>query len=103
MFPVNPGDQYTGCQWIWVAMARPDVWDYSAVTYYDSGTPKFQRITYPPLPVQITIQTCAIAADGTVRKRIEAGSDWQLDCPSARQLKEMLRVSPKENGAWDFF
>jgi hypothetical protein len=103
MYPVNPGDHYTGCQWIWIAMARPDVWDYSSVTFYENGTPRIQRITYPPLPAQITIQKCAFGADGKPRKSIEGGNDWQLDCHSERQLKELLRVTPKEDGAWEFF
>jgi len=102
MFPVNPGDKYTGCQWFWIAYARPDVWDYSSVTYYENGTPRIQRVTYPPLPVQATIQTCVIGADGKARKVVE-GADWQLDCHSARHLKELLLVTPKENGGWEFF
>jgi hypothetical protein len=103
MFPVNPGEQYTGCLWFWVAMARPDVWDYSSVTFYENGAPRVQRITYPPLPVQITIQKCAVGADGAVRKSIEAGSDWQIDCHNAARLKEFLRLTPKENESWEFF
>ena len=73
------------------------------MTYYENGAPRLQRITYPPLPVQITIQKCVVAADGTVHKAIEAGSDWQLDCHSAARLREFLRLTPKENDAWDFF
>jgi hypothetical protein len=103
MFPVNPGDNYTGCQWFWIAMARPDVWDYSSVTFYENGAPRVQRITYPPLPVQITIQKCVMGHDGQARKVVEAGNDWQLDCPGARQLREWLRVIPKENELWEFF
>ena len=102
MFPVNPGGQYTGCQWFWIAYARPDVWDYSSVTYYENGTPRFQRVTYPPLPVQVTIQNCVFEADGKVRKVVE-GSDNQMDCHAARHLKELLLVKPKENDWWDFF
>src|SRR6185503_13801627 len=80
MFPVNPGGRYTGCQWLWSAVARPDVWDYSSVTYYENGFPKIQRITYPPLPAQITIQKCLFDADGKARKTVEAGNDWQIAC-----------------------
>lgn len=102
MFPVNPGGLYTGCQWFWIAYARPDVWDYSSVTYYENGAPRVQRVTYPPLPVQVTIQRCVFGADGEARKVVD-GSDWRLDCPSARHLKELLLVIPKENESWEFF
>ena len=63
LFPVTPGATYTGCQWVWVAYARPDVWDYSSVTYYDNGNPRVQRITYPPLPVQGCPGFATAAAD----------------------------------------
>ena len=102
MFPVNPGATYTGCQWLWVAYVRPDVWDYSSVTYYENGNPRVQRITYPPLPVQATVQSCVFGADGNPRKTVE-GSDWRLDCHSARHLQELLLVVPKEGDSWDFF
>lgn len=101
MFPVNPGGQYTGCQWIWIAYARPDVWDYSAVTYYENGAPRLQRIAYPPLPVQGSLQTCVYGADGGALKRVE-GNDWQIECRSARQLQELLRITPKDGDGWDF-
>ena len=102
LFPVTPGEAYTGCQWVWVAYARPDVWDYSSVTYYENGNPRIQRITYPPLPVHVSVQRCLFGADGNARKVVE-GSDWQLDCDGARQLKERLLLVPKENAVWDFF
>ena len=102
MFPVNPGETYTGCQWVWVANARPDVWDYSSVTYYENGNPRVQRTTFPPLPVQVSVQRCLFGADGKARKMVE-GSDWRVECDSARHLKERLLVVPKENATWDFF
>lgn len=103
LFPVNPGAQFTGCQWIWIAYGTPiDPWDYSAVTYYEGGTPRAQRVKYPPLPVQATIQTCVFEAGGTVRRRVE-GNDWQHECPSASRLRELLLVTPKENDLWDFY
>ena len=34
---------------------------------------------------------------------VEEGSDWRLDCPSARHLKELLLVVPNENDSWEFF
>ena len=102
MFPVKPGERYTGCQWLWIAYVRPDVWDYSSVTYYENGTPVVQRVTYPPLPVQLTIQTCTFAADGRAKQSVE-GPDWRLECHNARRLKELLLVTPKENEAWEFF
>jgi hypothetical protein len=102
MFPVHPGENYTGCQWFWIAYARPDVWDYSSVTYYENGAPRVQRISYPPLPVQGSIQKCVVGADGGVRKLVE-GNDWQIDCRSARQLQDLLRVTPKEGDGWEFF
>ncbi len=103
MFPVNPGAKYTGCQWLWSAVARPDVWDYSSVTYYENGAPKLQRITYPPLPVQITVQKCLFEADGKVRKVVEVGNDWQIPCRSAPQMQELLLLAPKEGDPWEFF
>ena len=102
LFPVSPGATYTGCQWVWIAYTRPDVWDYSSVTYYENGDPRIQRISYPPLPVQVSIQRCLFGADGSARKMVE-GSDWRLECESARHLKHLLLVVPKENAAWDFF
>ena len=102
LFPVTPGETYTGCQWLWVAYTRPDVWDYTSVTYYENGNPRIQRIHYPPLPVQVSVQRCLFGADGNARKVVE-GSDWRLECSSARHLKELLLVVPKENAAWDFF
>ena len=102
LFPVTPGETYTGCLWIWIAYTRPDVWDYSSVTYYENGNPRIQRIHYPPLPVQVSVQRCLFGTDGNARKVVE-GSDWRLECDSARHLKELLRVVPKENAAWDFF
>lgn len=27
MYPVNPGAEYTGCQWIWTAYAYVGLWD----------------------------------------------------------------------------
>jgi hypothetical protein len=102
LFPASPGPQYTGCQWIWVAWGTPGTWDYWATTYYESGVPKVQRVRYPPLPVQSTIQRCVYGADGRAQKFID-GSDWRRDCPSARDLQELLRVAPKENEAWGFF
>ena len=101
MFPVNPGVQYTGCVWIWIAFGMPAAWDYSALTYYEGGAPKVHRVTYPPLPVQATIQKCVFDADGQVRKLLDGS--WQQDCPSSRQLQELLRVTPKENDSWTFF
>ena len=102
MFPVKPGDKYTGCQWFWIAYVRPDVWDYSSVTYYENGTPMIQRVTYPPLPVQLTVQKCVFGSDGKATKSVE-GPDWRLDCHDARLLKELLLVTPKENEVWEFF
>jgi hypothetical protein len=102
MYPVNPGDKYTGCQWFWVAYVRPDVWDFSSVTYYENGIPRVQRVTYPPLPVQITVQKCVFGADGNAQKVVE-GPDWRLDCHGVRHLKELLLVIPRENEAWEFF
>ena len=102
LFPVNPGAQYTGCQWIWVAYASPAVWDYWSVTYYEAGTPKVQRVRYPPLPVQSTSQRCVYGADEKAQKLVE-GNDWQRECLSARQLRELLVVTPKENEVWDFY
>ena len=101
MFPVNPGPQYTGCQCIWIAYGIPGTWDYSSVTYYEGGTPKIHRVRYPPLPVQATIQKCVFDSDGQVRKLVDGS--WQQDCPSSRQLQELLRVTPKENDSWTFF
>ena len=98
---MNPGAQFTGCQWIWIAYASPAVWDYWAVTYYETGVPKLQRVRYPPLPVQATIQKCVYGADGKSLKHIE-GNDWQRDCPSAQRLRELLLWTPKENEIWDF-
>jgi hypothetical protein len=102
MFPVNPGPGHTGCQWIWINYGTPGVWDYWSTTYYEAGVPKIQRVRYPPLPVQATIQRCVFGADGQVRKLVE-GNDWQRDCPSARQLQSLLLLTPKEDGLWDFF
>ena len=98
MFPVNPGARYTGCQWFWIAYARADVWDYSSATYYDDGVARIQRITYPPLPVQITIQKCVFGADGRARKIVEGGNDWQIACRDARQMQ-----TPKEGDSFAFF
>src|SRR6185503_9059227 len=102
MFPVKPVDKNTGCQWFWIAYVRPDVWDYSSVTYYENGTPVIQRVTYPPLPVQLTVQRCVFAVDGKATKVVE-GPDWRLECHGARQLKALLLVAPKENESWEFF
>ena len=103
LFPVSPGARYTGCQWIWIAYGTPiNPWDYSSVTYYEAGTPRIQRVKYPPLPVQTTVQTCMFDAEGRARKLVE-GNDWQHECPSALKLRELLRVTPKENDSWDFF
>jgi hypothetical protein len=101
MFPVNPGPRYTGCQWIWISFGFPAAWNYSAVTYYEGGAPKLHRVRYPPLPVQETVQECVFDKDGTARK-VRDGS-WQQDCPSTRQLQELLRITPKENDSWTFF
>lgn len=101
MFPVDPGAQYTGCLWIWIAFGTPAAWDYSAVTYYEGGAPRIHRVRYPPLPVQATIQMCVFDADGQVRKVLDGS--WQQDCPSSRQLQDLLRVTPKENDSWTFF
>jgi hypothetical protein len=103
LYPVNPGVQYTGCQWIWIGMARPDVWDYHSVTYYENGSPRLNRITFPPLPVQRTIQTCVFDAAGEARKSSVEGNDWQIGCPVARRLQDFLTVNPPEGGAWDFY
>ena len=100
LFPANPGAQYTGCQWIWIAWGTPGTWDYWATTYYENGVPRLQRVRYPPLPVQSTIQRCVYGADGRARKLVD-GNDWQRDCPSVRELRELLRVAPQENGKWD--
>jgi hypothetical protein len=71
------------------------------VTYFEGGTPKLHRVTYPPLPVQVTTQECAFDADGRVRKVMDGS--WQQDCPSSGQLQELLRVTPKENDSWTFY
>jgi len=103
LFPVNPGAQYTGCQWLWIAYGTPITpWDYASVTYYEAGAPRVQRVTYPPLPVQATVQTCIFGADGA-RKRLVEGNDWQHDCPSVERLRERLLLTPRENSVWDFF
>jgi hypothetical protein len=103
LFPVSPGAAYTGCQWLWIAYGTPiNPWDYASVTYYERGAPRIQRVTYPPLPVQTTVQTCLFGADGSSRRRVE-GNDWQHECPSARALRERLTLIPKENEVWDFF
>lgn len=101
MFPVNPGPQYTGCQWIWIAYGFPASWNYSSVTYYEAGAPRIHRVSYPPLPVQETVQLCVFDADGQARKVLDGS--WQQECPSARKLQELLRVTPKENDSWTFF
>jgi len=103
LFPVTPGGTYTGCQWVWIAYVRPDVWDYSSVTYYENGHPRVQRITYPPLPVHVSVERCLFGADGNARKVMVEGSDWRLACVDARHLRELLLVVPKENAVWDFF
>ena len=72
------------------------------MTYYEAGIPRVQRITYPPLPVQTTVQTCVFGADGAARRRVE-GNDWQHECPSVQALRERLTLTPKENEVWDFF
>jgi len=36
-----------------------------------------------------------------VRKLVDGS--WQQDCPSSRELQELLRVTPKENDSWTFF
>ena len=102
LFPANPGAQYTGCQWIWVAWGTPGNWDYWSTTYYESGVPRIQRVRYPPLPVQATIQRCVYGADGRAQKFID-GSDWRRDCPSERELQDLLRLAPKDNEPWNFF
>lgn len=102
LFPVNPGAQFTGCQWIWIAWGTPGTWDYWSTTYYEDGVPRIQRVRYPPLPVQPTIQRCVYGADGRARKLVE-GSDWRLECPSASQLQRLLLVTPKDSEAWDLF
>ena len=103
LFPVNPGAQYTGCQWIWIAYGTPiNPWDYVAVTYYEAGVPRIQRVTYPPLPVQPTVQTCLFESGGTVRRIVE-GNDWQHACPSPQQLRQFLLLTPGDGAAWDFF
>lgn len=101
MYPVNPGPEYTGCQWIWTAYAYVGLWDYRAVTYYERGVPKAQRVRFPPLPVQATTQECTYTADGRATKRLE-GYDWQQECPSVPRLRELLRAVPKDGEAWDF-
>jgi hypothetical protein len=101
LFPANPGAQYTGCQWIWIAWGTPGTWDYWATTYYEGGVPRIQRVRYPPLPVQSTIQSCVYGADGRAQKLVD-GSDWRRECPSVRELQELLRLAPQENGKWDF-
>ena len=103
LFPVNPGAQYTGCQWIWISYGTPThYWDFWSVTYYEAGTPRVQHVRFPPLPVQPSVQKCVHAPDGQVRKIVE-GNDWQQDCRSARELRNLLVVTPKENEVWDFF
>jgi hypothetical protein len=103
LFPVKPGAQYTGCQWIWISYGTPSTWDYWSVTYYEAGVPRIQRIRFPPLPVQSTVQTCVYAAaDGRARRLVE-GNDWQQDCRGANELRNLLVVTPKENDVWDFF
>jgi hypothetical protein len=101
LFPANPGPGFTGCQWIWIAWGTPGTWDYWATTYYENGNPRIQRVRFPPLPVQSTIQRCIYDAEGRSRKLVE-GNDWQRDCPGVRELQELLRITPKEGGAWDF-
>lgn len=103
LYPVAPGEKYTGCQWLWGAWVRPEVWDYAAVTYFEHGEPKVQRIVYPPLPVQIAIETCVHQRSGEVRKAILAGSDWQIPCDSAAKLRRRLVAAPGENGSWEAF
>ena len=80
----------------------PGTWDYWSTTYYESGVPRIQRVRYPPLPVQATIQRCVYGADGRAQKFID-GSDWRRDCPGVRELQELLRAAPKENEPWNFF
>jgi hypothetical protein len=101
LFPPHPGEHYTGCQWIWIAWGTPGTWDYWAATYYERGVPKIQRVRYPPLPVQPTIQRCVYDADGRARKLVD-GNDWRLDCPGVSELQELLRLTPKQDGIWDF-
>ena len=57
---------------------------------------------YPPLPVDVTVQTCVFEAGGAVRRLVE-GNDWQHACPSAQALRERLTLTPQENAVWDFF
>jgi hypothetical protein len=101
MFPANPGARYTGCQWIWISWGTPGIWDYWATTYYEDGVPRIQRVRYPPLPVQATIQKCVYGAGGQATKSVE-GNDWQRDCPGERELRDLLQVAPKDNGRWEF-
>lgn len=98
LFPVAPGDNYSGCQWIWISYESIDTWDYSAVTLYEKGVPITNHVKSKYFGIDMT---CHYNGDN-VSKVITQSPD-KIECASNSRLRALLIMKPKENTWWEFW
>lgn len=98
LFPVAPGDSYSGCQWIWISYGSADVWDYSAVTLFEKGIP----ITHNVKSEYFGIDMSCHYHENDVSKIITKSPD-KIECASESRLRALLNIKPKENTWWEFW
>lgn len=98
LFPVAPGDNYSGCQWIWISYESSDAWDYSAVTLFEKGMP----ITHYVKSEYFGIDMACNYSWDHISKVITKSPD-KMECPSNSRLRALLNMKPKENTWWEFW
>ncbi|MFA7350501.1 MAG: hypothetical protein WC009_07040 [Methylotenera sp.] len=98
LFPVAPGDSYSGCQWIWISYGSPDAWDYGAVTLFKNGVPITHDVKSEYFGIEMSCRY-----DGENVSKLITKSPDEIKCASSSRLRALLNLKPKENTWWDFW
>ena len=99
LYPVDPGTEYSGCQWIWISYKNKTSWDYQAVTLYVEGDPVVHRVTTAAFRSEMICKY----SNGVVSEKTGNGSNYDPGCSSSARLRTLLTIKPKENDWWEFW